>query len=95
MTRWNFISRTIRSCRYSFKYVTPIVLDYVGSNGPIQENYLKTQPAKLRNLEGPEKSLKELELMDRAASSISDGDLVDALIHGLALMIASFCVPTT
>lgn len=48
----------------------------------IQENYLKTQPAKLRNLEGPEKSLKELELMDRAASSISDGDLVDALIHG-------------
>lgn len=48
----------------------------------IQENYLKTQPAKLRNLEGPEKILKELELMDKAASSISDGDLVDALIHG-------------
>ncbi|KAF9457260.1 replication factor RFC1 C terminal domain-containing protein [Collybia nuda] len=48
----------------------------------IQENYLKTQPARLRGLEGPEKTLKELELMDRAASSISDGDLVDALIHG-------------
>ncbi|KAG6830854.1 hypothetical protein H0H87_006914 [Tephrocybe sp. NHM501043] len=48
----------------------------------IQENYLKTEPAKLRNLEGPEKALKQLELMDRAASSISDGDLVDALIHG-------------
>ncbi|KAG6826349.1 hypothetical protein H0H92_000232 [Tricholoma furcatifolium] len=48
----------------------------------IQENYLKTEPAQLRNLEGPEKSLKQLELMDRAASSISDGDLVDALIHG-------------
>lgn len=47
----------------------------------LQENYLKTQPAKLRNLDGPEKQLKELELMDRAASSISDGDLVDATIH--------------
>lgn len=68
---------------------------HIGSDGHVQENYLKTQPAKLRNLEGPEKSLKELELMDRAASSISDGDLVDALIHGSALMIASFCVPTT
>ncbi|KAF8900823.1 replication factor RFC1 C terminal domain-containing protein [Gymnopilus junonius] len=48
----------------------------------IQENYLKTQPSRLRNLEGPEKVMKELQLMDRAASSISDGDLVDALIHG-------------
>ncbi|KAG6906768.1 hypothetical protein DXG01_012244 [Tephrocybe rancida] len=48
----------------------------------IQENYLKTQPAKIRDLDGPEKVLKQLELMDRAASSISDGDLVDALIHG-------------
>ncbi|KAF8994582.1 replication factor RFC1 C terminal domain-containing protein [Cyathus striatus] len=48
----------------------------------IQENYLKTQPARTRNLEGPELILKQLELMDRAASSISDGDLVDALIHG-------------
>ncbi|KAF9020615.1 RFC1-domain-containing protein [Hymenopellis radicata] len=48
----------------------------------IQENYLKSQPTKLRNLEGPEKALKQLELMDRAASSISDGDLVDGMIHG-------------
>jgi len=49
---------------------------------PFQENYLKPTPAKLRDLEGPEKVLKQLELMDRAASSISDGDLVDAMIHG-------------
>ncbi|KII83418.1 hypothetical protein PLICRDRAFT_148179 [Plicaturopsis crispa FD-325 SS-3] len=48
----------------------------------IQENYLKTQPARVRNLDGPEKVLKQLELMDKAASSISDGDLVDSLIHG-------------
>ncbi|KAJ7075381.1 replication factor RFC1 C terminal domain-containing protein [Mycena belliarum] len=48
----------------------------------IQENYLKTEPAKLRNFDGPMKQLKSLHLMDKAASSISDGDLVDALIHG-------------
>ncbi|KAG2014211.1 purine nucleotide binding protein [Coprinopsis cinerea AmutBmut pab1-1] len=48
----------------------------------IQENYLKTQPSRLKNLDGPERHLKELELMDKAASSISDADLVDALIHG-------------
>ncbi|KAJ3873504.1 replication factor RFC1 C terminal domain-containing protein [Lentinula edodes] len=48
----------------------------------IQENYLKTEPAKLRNEQGPEKELKRLQLMDQAASSISDGDLVDGLIHG-------------
>ncbi|THH17585.1 hypothetical protein EW146_g3254 [Bondarzewia mesenterica] len=48
----------------------------------IQENYLKTQPARIRNLDGPPKVMKQLELMDKAASSISEGDLVDALIHG-------------
>lgn len=48
----------------------------------IQENYLKSQPARLKNYEGPERVMKELQLMDQAASSISDGDLVDALIHG-------------
>ncbi|KAI6149861.1 replication factor RFC1 C terminal domain-containing protein [Pisolithus tinctorius] len=48
----------------------------------IQENYLKTQPARVRDLEGPPKALKQLQLMDKAASSISDSDLVDVLIHG-------------
>ncbi|KAF6743059.1 purine nucleotide binding protein [Ephemerocybe angulata] len=48
----------------------------------IQENYLKPTPSRLKNDSGVEKSLKELQLMDSAASSISDGDLVDALIHG-------------
>ncbi|KAI6041918.1 replication factor RFC1 C terminal domain-containing protein [Pisolithus marmoratus] len=48
----------------------------------IQENYLKTQPARVRDLEGPPKTLKHLQLMDKAASSISDSDLVDVLIHG-------------
>ncbi|KAI0054114.1 DNA replication factor C large subunit [Auriscalpium vulgare] len=48
----------------------------------VQENYLKTNPARVRGLDGPPQLLKQLELMDQAASSISDGDLVDALIHG-------------
>ncbi|EJF60036.1 DNA replication factor C, large subunit [Dichomitus squalens LYAD-421 SS1] len=48
----------------------------------MQENYLKTQPSRIRNLDGPEKTLKHLELMDKAATSISDGDIVDSLIHG-------------
>ncbi|KAJ3984950.1 replication factor RFC1 C terminal domain-containing protein [Lentinula detonsa] len=48
----------------------------------IQENYLRTEPAKIRNEQGPEKELKRLMLMDQAASSISDGDLVDGMIHG-------------
>jgi len=52
------------------------------TNPSHQENYLKTQPVKVRNLEGPPKILKQLELMDKAASSIADGDLVDTLIHG-------------
>ncbi|KAF9449482.1 DNA replication factor C, large subunit [Macrolepiota fuliginosa MF-IS2] len=48
----------------------------------IQENYLRSQPARVRNLDGPEKELKHLRLMEQAAASISDADLVDALIHG-------------
>ncbi|KAJ7584883.1 purine nucleotide binding protein [Mycena floridula] len=48
----------------------------------IQENYLRGTPSRLRNVEGPEKEMKMLQLMDKAASSISDGDLVDAMIHG-------------
>jgi replication factor C subunit 1 len=48
----------------------------------IQENYLKTNPAKAGVYKGKERNLKLLELVDNAAESISDGDLVDALIHG-------------
>lgn len=48
-----------------------------------QENYLKTQPSRIRNTDGPEKTLKHLELMYKAAESLSDGDIVDSLIHGL------------
>ena len=48
----------------------------------LQENYLVTNPVLAFGLQGREKSTKILELVDQAAESISDGDLVDSMIHG-------------
>lgn len=50
----------------------------------IQENYLRTKPMLLngKNYSPREQRLKALELFDNAAESISDGDLVDRMIHG-------------
>jgi replication factor C subunit 1 len=50
----------------------------------IQENYLRTKPAALsgNHHNKREQNLKSLELFDQAAQSISDGDLVDRMIHG-------------
>ncbi|ODN75992.1 hypothetical protein L202_05958 [Cryptococcus amylolentus CBS 6039] len=48
----------------------------------MQEHYPKTNPSKLQNLNGREKDLKNLELLSKAADSVSDGDLVDRMIHG-------------
>ncbi|KAI9760229.1 MAG: hypothetical protein M1835_000216 [Candelina submexicana] len=48
----------------------------------LQENYLGTNPMLSTSYSGNEKNLKQLELVDKAAESISDGDLVDRMIHG-------------
>lgn len=50
----------------------------------IQENYLRTKPMALngKGYTKREERLKALELFDQAAESISDGDLVDRMIHG-------------
>ncbi|KAF4123839.1 replication factor C subunit 1 [Geosmithia morbida] len=50
----------------------------------IQENYLRTKPMLLngKGYTPREQKLKALELFDSAAESISDGDLVDRMIHG-------------
>jgi len=50
----------------------------------VQENYLKTTPSLARKTDTPPEALKLLRLMDRAASSLSDSDIVDSLIHGWA-----------
>lgn len=56
--------------------------DHEFSHLMLQENYLKTTPALSSAYSGKEKSLKQLELVDKAAQSISDGDLTDRMIHG-------------
>lgn len=50
----------------------------------IQENYLRAKPMALsgKGYSRREENLKHLELIDQAAESISDGDLVDRMIHG-------------
>lgn len=50
----------------------------------IQENYIRTRPMALngQGFNKREERLKALELFDKAAESISDGDLVDGMIHG-------------
>ncbi|KAJ9141837.1 Replication factor C subunit 1 [Pleurostoma richardsiae] len=50
----------------------------------IQENYLRTRPSALngKGYNRREQNMKYLELVDQAAESISDGDLVDRMIHG-------------
>lgn len=50
----------------------------------VQENYLRTRPSALsgQGYSPREEKLKTLELFDKAAESISDGDLADRMIHG-------------
>jgi replication factor C subunit 1 len=55
-----------------------------------QENYLKTNPSRVRDLEGPRQTLKQLKLMEKASESISDGDLIDSLIHGYIRPVSRF-----
>lgn len=48
----------------------------------LQENYLKTKMSRPANVPAKQMNLKLLELAEQAAESISDGDLVDRMIHG-------------
>ncbi|KAH9819105.1 replication factor RFC1 C terminal domain-containing protein, partial [Melampsora americana] len=48
----------------------------------VQDGYTKHECGLARNYAGPEKAAKKLELLSKAADSISDGDLVDRMIHG-------------
>lgn len=56
--------------------------DHEFSSLMLQENYLNTKPVLSQNLSGREQALKNLELAEKAANSISEGDLVDRMIHG-------------
>lgn len=48
----------------------------------IQENYLRCRPENAGGYSGREQKYRTLELFDKAAEAISDGDLADSLIHG-------------
>ncbi|KAL3425843.1 Replication factor C subunit 1 [Phlyctema vagabunda] len=49
----------------------------------VQENYLTTKPLLVnQSMSLREQKLKSLQLAEQAAESISDGDLVDRMIHG-------------
>ncbi len=56
--------------------------DHEFSSLMMQENYLATNPILASSYSGKDRALKLLELADSAAESISDGDLVDRMIHG-------------
>ena len=56
--------------------------DHEFSSLMLQENYLGTRPMLANSYSGKEHNLKVLELTERAAASISDGDLTDRMIHG-------------
>ena len=57
--------------------------DFEFSSLMIQENYLKPSPDMARSAgNAREQKLKALELAEKASESISNADLVDAMIHG-------------
>ena len=57
--------------------------DFEFSHLMIQENYLRTNPDRAHIQGNPKEiNLKKLELAEKASESISNGDLVDAMIHG-------------
>ncbi|KAB8346193.1 hypothetical protein FH972_023238 [Carpinus fangiana] len=48
----------------------------------LQENYLGSTSPQVSALSGKHRTLKALELAEKAANSISEGDLIDRMIHG-------------
>ncbi|GAA5926210.1 replication factor C subunit 1 [Sporobolomyces koalae] len=48
----------------------------------VQENYLKGRFSRASAAAGPDLALTNLDLVTKAAEAISDGDLVDSMIHG-------------
>lgn len=86
---WDIVSKIIGGGMFASSSVSTLndkielyFNDHEFSSLMLQENYLGSKPVLSNNLSGEEKALKLLELSDCAAESISDGDLVDRMIHG-------------
>lgn len=86
---WDVVSKILRAEMFSQASTATLndkielyFNDHEFSYLMLQENYLKTKMA--RPNQGPPKqhNLRLLELAESAAESISDGDLVDRMIHG-------------
>jgi replication factor C subunit 1 len=86
---WDIVSKILRPQMFAASSTATLndkielyFNDHELSHLMLQESYLKTQPARVANYSGKERSLKLLEIADNAAHSISNGDLVDRMIHG-------------
>jgi replication factor C subunit 1 len=86
---WDIVSKILRPQMFAASSTATLndkielyFNDHEFSHLMLQENYLKTQPARAANFSGKERALKLLEIADNAAHSISNGDLVDRMIHG-------------
>ncbi|OCT48022.1 Replication factor C subunit 1 [Cladophialophora carrionii] len=86
---WDIVNKILRPQMFSASSTSTLndktelyFNDHEMSYLMLQENYLKTQPSLAASYKGRERDIKLLELVDNAASSISDGDLVDRMIHG-------------
>jgi replication factor C subunit 1 len=48
----------------------------------VQENYLKHKYARAQGMGGRQAAFKKMEITSKAADCISDGDMIDRMIHG-------------
>jgi replication factor C subunit 1 len=56
----------------------------------VQENYLKHKFSRANNISNPrEAARKKMEITLKAADAISDGDLIDRMIHGYVAFLAA------
>ena len=87
---WDIVGQILRSQMFSASSTATLnekielyFNDHEFSSLMLQENYLKTTPALLGNItDSKERKMKALELAENAANAISEGDLVDRMIHG-------------
>lgn len=86
---WDIVSKILSAQMFSPSSTTTLnekielyFNDHEFSYLMLQENYLRTRPSLASNYRDRELKLKQLELADKAAESISEGDLVDRMIHG-------------
>lgn len=86
---WDIVSKILRAEMFSQASAATLndkielyFNDHEFSYLMLQENYLKTKMSRPGALPPKKLNLKLLELAESAAESISDGDLVDRMIHG-------------